>query len=50
MVGILRVMVADLDARLIARDLIPEARRRGVDVTLPAAAAGPGCDVEVRRR
>ena len=45
------VMVANLlDARLVVRDLIPQARRRGVDVTLPAAAAGSGCDVEVRRR
>jgi hypothetical protein len=45
------VVIAGLpDARLIAMGLVPDARRQGSDITLPANLCGSGCDVVVRRR
>jgi hypothetical protein len=44
------IIIANLpDARFIAHDLVPDARLRGVQITLPGNADGSGCDIEVRR-
>ena len=46
-----RVIVANLpDAAAIAAELEPDARRRGVELTVPEHATAPSLDIVVRRQ